>query len=161
MSSGNDAVGWLVELDNREALLVAAFRNAAVALGQGRADFWSHVEESLSGVSGRDAGHAALDPFYRLMYTIGLNARGEVRFHTPECPCLGHDEASFLRICRHVGSGMIDAARREAAELVDPSMADTLVTQVVEFETELDGATWPMHDRGDLGQRPLARQRLH
>lgn len=140
MPPENDAVGWLAELNTRETLLVTAFRNAAVALGQDRDDYWAHVENNLSGLTEIERAGAAVAPFRNLMYTIGLYARGEVRFHTPDCPCLGRDEANFVRICRLAGSGMHKAAEREAAALVDPAVSATLVTQVVEFDSVVDGA---------------------
>lgn len=139
MQPESDAVGWLAELGTRETLLVAAFRNAAVALGQDRDDYWAHVENNLGGLTAMDRAVAAVVPFRNLMYTIGLYARGEVRFHTPDCPCLGRDEANFVRICRLAGSGMHKAAEREATALVDRAVSATLVAQVVEFDMVLSG----------------------
>lgn len=161
MAAYGDAVGWLVELDSREALLVTAFRNAAVALGQDRPDYWTGVENNLAGIAGREGARAALAAFERVMYTLGCHARSEVRFHAPECPCLGRDELAFLRIRRHVAAGSPGAARAAAAELVTTAAVDTLVSRLGEFDAGLAAASgWAPAHRLTPGQ-PGPSERVH
>jgi len=153
MPWSDDAVGWTADLDLAELLLVTAFRNAAVALGQNRPAYWANVESDLSGIADPNGARAALPAFQRLMSTLGRHTRSQIRFHTPDCPCLGHDEAAFLRIWRAAHAGFDGRAEREAGELVDPAMASTLVRQIAAFDAALGTLEHPRwarpHDAGD------------
>ncbi|MEF8834367.1 MAG: hypothetical protein V5A42_05860 [Halofilum sp. (in: g-proteobacteria)] len=122
----SDAVGWMTELDSRSRRLVAAFRHAAVALQEGR-DFGAAVEQDLAAVVGWARCRAAIPHFRTLMETIGLHARREVRFHVPACPCLGADEAAFIRIQDRVAAGAIGEAESVAHDMVESHAVMTLL----------------------------------
>ncbi|MFW5969465.1 MAG: hypothetical protein ACOCP9_02395 [Halofilum sp. (in: g-proteobacteria)] len=122
----SDAVGWLTELDPRSRQLVAAFRQAAAALQEER-DFGTAVEEDLAAVVGWSRCRNAIPHFRTLMETIGLHARREVRFHVPLCPCLGADEAAFIRIHDRVAAGALAEAEAIAHDLVEAHAVMTLL----------------------------------
>lgn len=113
-----DAVGWMTELDPHTRRLVAAFRNAASALQEER-DFGAAVENELADVVGWPRCRAVIPHFRTLMETIGLHARREVRFHVPACPCLGADEAAFVRLHARVAAGALAEAEVIAQDLVE------------------------------------------
>ena len=122
----SDAVGWMAELDPRSRRLVAAFRHAATALQEER-DFGAAVEEDLAGVVGWGRSRSAVAHFRTLMETIGLHARREVRFHVPLCPCLGADEAAFIRIHDRVAAGALAEAEAIAHYMVESHAVMTLL----------------------------------
>lgn len=122
----SDAVGWITELDPRARGLVAAFRHAAAALQDDR-DFATAVEDDLACVVGRRRCLNAVPHFHTLMATLGLHARREVRFHVPSCPCLGADEAAFIRLHDRVSVGALAEAEVIALELVEPHAVMTLL----------------------------------
>lgn len=140
MSTSEDSVGWLVDLDTRDALRVTAFRNAAVALGQGRTELWRTVERHLGGVSGDAVAREAMPAFVQLMRTLGRHGRRQIRFHAPDCPCVGHDEITFLALCDQAAAGRSLVAARHAAELVEDAVAERLVEEVAAFQAELEPA---------------------
>lgn len=121
-----DAVGWMTELDPRARRLVAAFRNAASALQEER-DFGAAVEDDLADLVGWPRCRAAIPHFRTLMETIGLHARREVRFHVPSCPCLGADEAAFIRLHARVSAGALAEAEAIARDLVEQHAVMTLL----------------------------------
>jgi hypothetical protein len=114
-----DAVGWMTELDPRARRLVAAFRNAASAL-QEEHDFGAAVEDDLANVVGWRRCRTVIPQFRTLMETIGLHARREIRFHVPSCPCLGADEAAFIRLHARATAGAVAEAEAIARDLVEP-----------------------------------------
>lgn len=123
----DDAIGWTNELEPLERRLLGAFRNAAFALQHEREDFAEAVEGDLDAVVGAIHREAVLPRFRALMTTLGLHARREIRFHVPECPCLGSDEALFLRFHLRLTAGDSGAAAELARRLVDDGAVDTLL----------------------------------
>lgn len=121
-----DAVGWMTELDPRARQLVAAFRNAASALQEER-DFASAVQDELASVVGWSRCRAVIPHFRTLMETIGLHARREIRFHVPLCPCLGADEAAFVRLHARVSTGALAEAEVIAQDMVEQHAVMTLL----------------------------------
>lgn len=121
-----DAVGWMTELDPRARRLVAAFRNAASALKEER-DFAAAVEDELAGVVGWSRCTVATPHFRTLMEMIGLHARREIRFHVPSCPCLGADEAEFVRLHARVAAGALAEAEVIAQDMVEQHAVMTLL----------------------------------
>ncbi len=122
----SDAVGWMTALDPRARGLVAAFRHAAAALQDDR-DFATAVEDDLACVVGRRRCLNAVPHFHTLMETLGLHARREVRFHVPSCPCLGADEAAFIRLHDRVSVGALAEAELIAQGLVEQHAVMTLL----------------------------------
>lgn len=136
----SDAVGWMTELGPRARRLVAAFRNAAVALQEDR-DFGAAVEDDLAGALGWRRGRTVVPDFHALMETIGLHARREIRFHVPQCPCLGGDEAAFLRLHARVSAGALAEAETIALELVERHAAMTLLHYTSRIAIRCPGGT--------------------
>ncbi len=124
---GNAQVDWLQDLDARDAALVRAFRNAAVALGHGSDE---HREAALADVDRlvatpeRETVERSL---WALMSTIGNGARRQIRYHAPDCPCLGEDEVAFLAVCEHLRTGERAQATACANMLVEGEAAGRLV----------------------------------
>lgn len=144
-----DAVGWISELDPRARQLVGAFRNAASALQEER-DFAGAVENELAGVVGSSRCRAVIPHFRTLMETIGLHARREIRFHVPLCPCLGADEAAFIRLHARVAAGALAEAEVIAHEMVEQHAVMTLLhyTSLLAARCPGSGA----HDSGAVGE---------
>lgn len=123
----DDAIGWTNELEPLERRLLSAFRNAAFALQHEPEDFAEAVEGDLDAVVGHAHRETVLPRFRALMTTLGLHARREIRFHVPACPCLGSDEALFLRFHLRLTAGDSGTAAELARRLVDDDAVDTLL----------------------------------
>jgi hypothetical protein len=145
-----DAVGWMTELDPTARRLVAAFRHAAAALQEER-DFRGAVEADLAHVIGGPWPRAAIPQFRALMETIGLHARREVRFHVPACPCLGADEATFLRLQARVAAGAMNEAEGIAAELVERDAVVQLLHYMSLLAARCRHSATGADERGALG----------
>ncbi|WP_067560634.1 hypothetical protein [Halofilum ochraceum] len=162
-----DAVGWMTELDPRARRLVAAFRNAASAL-QEEHDFGAAVEDDLAQLVGWRRCRTVIPQFRTLMETIGLHARREIRFHVPSCPCLGADEAAFIRLHARATAGALAEAEAIAHDMVEPHAVMTLLHYASLLAPHCPGA--PLREQtggsesvsGDgIGPGKPAGRRLH
>lgn len=133
----DDSVGRVTALDPAESLLVAAFRSAAVALGEGRRDAWREVGTAIGGLAAPGCRRAAMRHFRALMTTLGVHARRPLRFHLPACPCLGADEALFLDLYRQSRLDARCGASSLAHALVEADAAAALLRHVTGLATQL------------------------
>lgn len=125
--TGDDQVGWLNDLNARDAALVRAFRNAAVALGHDSDDHRDAALADLDRLAATPERETAEHSFWALMATIGNGARRQIRYHAPQCPCLGEDEVAFLSVCEHLRRGERAQATACANLLVAGEAAGRLV----------------------------------
>lgn len=159
---GNDQVGWIQDLDARDAALLRAFRNAAVALGHASDEHRDAALADLDGLVATPERETAQRSFWALMSTIGNGARRQIRYHAPECPCLGEDEVAFLSVCEHLRTGGRARATACASRLVEGEAAAHLVHHAAVLvhccrgRAATDGAA----QRPILPDRP-GRARLH
>ena len=165
-----DQVGWLQDLDPLDHYLVHAFRNAAVALGHGCEEHRDAARTDLARITRALDRTGTLRRFWSLMTTLGTQARRQVRFHVPDCPCLGADEAAFLQLCAHLRRGERVAATGIANGLVQGEAVARLMRHAAVIVNRLrePAPQWPPSSPAQSGPSPRARtqptqagQRLH
>lgn len=152
------------ELDEREALLVHAFRCAAAALTHSRRAAWSDVRHTVGRLARPGQRDEAVGAFGAVMRIVGGEARTNVRFHVPRCPCLGRDEAVFLALCRQVNAGESGRARATAQTLIHDRAITRLLRTCTAFLRRIDGLPATEGDAFSVApkqpERPK-RARLH
>ena len=124
---GEDQVGWLQDLNDDDAALVRVFRNAAVALGHDSDEHRDAAVAGLDRLAPTPERYAVGRSFWALMSTIASGARRQIRYHAPQCPCLGEDEVAFLSVCEHLRNGERAQATACANLLVNGEAAGRLV----------------------------------
>ena len=145
----DDHAGWMQELGPRDAALVRAFRTAAVALGRGCDEHGARARAELATLTAPGEHRDTVEHFWALMTTIGSRAQRQIRFHVPDCPCLGDDEAAFLRLCAHLRSGERVRAQRHAALLVPHDATDRLLHHAAVIARRCRSGTAPSSAMAD------------
>lgn len=160
---GYDQLGWLQDLDARDAALVRAFRNAAVALGHGSAENRDAALADFDRLVTTTDRDTAVRSFWALMSTIGNGARRQIRYHAPECPCLGEDEVAFLSVFEHARTGERARATACASLLVQGDAAGRLVHHAAVVARCCRGPDGAPHDavQRSVLSDPPGRARLH
>ncbi len=129
----------MTELADEEALLVHAFRCAAAALTDARRAAWSDVQRTVGHLARPGQHDEAVRAFGAVMRIVGGEARTNVRFHVPRCPCLGRDEAVFLALCRQLNAGRSAQARVTAQTLIHDRAITRLLRGCTAFLRRIDG----------------------
>lgn len=159
-----DQVGWLRDLGDNDAALVRAFRNAAIVLGHGSAEHRDAARVELDRLAPAPERGAVVRSFWALMSTIGRGARRQIRYHAPQCPCLGLDEVTFLWIFEHLRNDRRAQAITCASMLVADEAAERMVhhaDSVARCSTQPRGtATSVRPGRLTMAARP-GHARLH
>ncbi|MCS4505123.1 hypothetical protein NYO91_13635 [Arhodomonas aquaeolei] len=121
----SDTVGRTADLEPLEQYLLRAFRSAACALQYEPDALARAVDAELGNAPAPADGDIMRRHFRALMATIARYGRRTIRFHATPCPCLGADEAAFLRLHGRMSSG--SEANAIAHHLVEAEAVPTLL----------------------------------
>jgi hypothetical protein len=121
VKSASDLVPWptrIRELGSAERFVVRSFRRWILGLRLNNGFHWSFVWTDISTRFGESEGGVALAGFARLILALQGNARRNIKYHHPCCPCLCADEVSIANLVAACQQGRLSHAHALAEWLV-------------------------------------------
>lgn len=131
MASGNETARvWptlTADLHPSENLIVWSYRSWAMAIQAGGEQRWRLLQYEYRRQFGLVTSDEALARFSAMMRQIGENARVQMSYHAPCCPCLGEQEVSVMSLVAACQARQWSLARRIANCLVEPDAIGTII----------------------------------